>query len=171
MRRSLECPHGKPRRHAQRAGQSERISVQHRHVASRDRKLCCWRGRRQWDLCSKRWQGTTLMVFVATVIWVSHWSFDVIAWCVLATAPLLVRSYYRQSWRIPLWHFFVAIAVVCVECALTGHYLAEWRYYAGRSDMDFHMWTHISTLMSEMLCLGLPIFGLSLLIAVLRRGE
>ncbi len=102
-----------------------------------------------------------------------HFCLHLIAWCAIGATPPLFAWYSRRHWHIPLWHFFVGIALLGLELALLRRFQAQIEVLdriIGQSSGDFDPLPTILHLASENLCLGVPIFVVSAMIVYLRVG-
>lgn len=71
------------------------------------------------------------------------WEFVWIVCAVLALAPPLLRYYSRVRWRIPLWHGFIAVAMIAFAASFAAQYIrathsVDRAYYVYDNDLPFH---------------------------------
>jgi hypothetical protein len=106
-------------------------------------------------------------MLMLTVVYVPHLYFDLIAWCVIAAIPPLVSSYFRNRWRIPLWHVFVGMALFGLEFALAVDYISRAEDTYGMEDGALYL---LEQLVWGVVCFGWPIFPVSVLIVLWFRS-
>ena len=108
------------------------------------------------------------MSALALVMQIPKWPFAVLVWVVLGLAPPLVSYYRNRDWRIPWWHWPIAVGVMALGVKIVhdyvhGHlYLARYGRPPGALNAQHIALYEIALLIRYSAWLGIPIFLVSL---------